>query len=137
MSIAETVLKPQVPSGWLDPTKLPSNLMSHYIDPSKMEWAPSKFPGITTKVLYADPESGMSTILFKMEPGAIVPLHEHTAIEQTYMLEGSLVDQEGAALPGITIISVFKRRLRRDCAGLIVCQSFVGNMQIYLTFCPP
>ena len=42
----------------------------------------------------------MSTILFKMEPGAIVPLHEHTAIEQTYMLEGSLVDQEGAALPG-------------------------------------
>ncbi len=100
MSNAETVLKPQVPSGWLDPTKLPSSLMSHYIDPSKMEWAPSKFPGITTKVLYADPESGMSTILFKMEPGAIVPLHEHTAIEQTYMLEGSLVDQEGAALPG-------------------------------------
>lgn len=30
MSVAETVLKPQVPSGWLDPTKLPSNL-SRYL----------------------------------------------------------------------------------------------------------
>ncbi len=100
MSIAETVLKPNVPSGWLDPAKLPSNLMSHYIDPSKMDWLPSKFPGITTKVLYSDPDSGMSTILFKMDPGAIVPLHEHTATEQTYVIEGSLVDQEGAALPG-------------------------------------
>lgn len=100
MSVAQTILKPTVPSGWVDPLNLPADLKSHYIDPSKMEWAPSKFPGIKTKVLYSDPDSGMSTILFKMEPGAIVPLHEHTAIEQTYIIEGSLVDQEGEALPG-------------------------------------
>lgn len=93
-------LNPTIPQGWLDPKSLPVHLKSHYMDPANMEWQPSKFPGIQTKVLYSDSATGMSTILFKMEPGAIVPLHEHTAIEQTYMLEGSLVDQEGEALPG-------------------------------------
>jgi len=31
----------------------------------------------------------------KMEPGAGLPDHEHVLIEQTYMIEGRLVDQEG------------------------------------------
>ena len=31
-----------------------------------------------------------------MAPGGVVPLHEHTALEQTYMLEGSL--EEGKEL---------------------------------------
>jgi quercetin dioxygenase-like cupin family protein len=30
-----------------------------------------------------------------MEPGAVLPDHEHTLTEQTYVLEGSLVDKEG------------------------------------------
>jgi|GEM_PF-293146 len=96
----EAALHPKVPEGWQDPWNLPDHLKSHYVDPSKMEWQPSRFPGIRTKILYSDPETGMSTILFKMEPGAVVPFHEHTALEQTFMLEGSLLDQEGAALPG-------------------------------------
>ena len=75
-------------------------LRSHYIDPSKMEWASTPFSGIKMKVLYADKDSGMSTVLFQMEPGAIVPFHEHTGLEQTYMLEGSLEDEEGKAYPG-------------------------------------
>jgi anti-sigma factor ChrR (cupin superfamily) len=29
-------------------------------------------------------DSGITTALFKLEPGAVVPLHEHTALEQTY-----------------------------------------------------
>jgi anti-sigma factor ChrR (cupin superfamily) len=29
-----------------------------------------------------------------------VPLHEHVALEQTYMIEGSLVDDEGACTAG-------------------------------------
>jgi quercetin dioxygenase-like cupin family protein len=49
--------------------------------------------GIDMKILYSDDE-GRSTILFRMAPGAVVPLHEHTALEQTYMLEGSLEDAE-------------------------------------------
>ena len=65
-----------------------------------MEWAATPFTGIKMKVLYADKKSGMSTVLFQMEPGAIVPFHEHTGLEQTYMLEGSLEDEEGKAYPG-------------------------------------
>jgi quercetin dioxygenase-like cupin family protein len=64
-----------------------------------MPWQPTQFAGIEMKILYSDDE-GRSTILFKMAPGAVVPLHEHTALEQTYMLEGSLEDAEGACGAG-------------------------------------
>src|SRR3546814_3624341 len=45
-------------------------------------------------------DAGRSTILFKLAPGAVVPSHEHTALEMTYMLEGTLVDDEGSASAG-------------------------------------
>jgi anti-sigma factor ChrR (cupin superfamily) len=62
-----------------------------------------------------------------MAPCAVVPLHEHTALEQTFILEGSLEDAEGTcgagdfvwrpggnihvahAPNGATFISVFDR----------------------------
>ena len=69
-------------------------LASRYLDVPNMPWEPTKFPGIEIKVLYSD-DSGITTALFKLAPGAVVPLHEHTALEQTYMLEGSLEDAEG------------------------------------------
>jgi anti-sigma factor ChrR (cupin superfamily) len=72
---------------------------SVFLDPATMPWETSAFPGIRSKTLYSDP-SGMCTLLFKLEPGAEVPLHEHTAIEQTYVLEGSFIDDEGECLPG-------------------------------------
>jgi anti-sigma factor ChrR (cupin superfamily) len=64
-----------------------------------MPWEETKFPGIRCKTLYSD-GSGMATLLMRLEPGAVVPLHEHTAIEQTYVLEGHFVDEEGACLAG-------------------------------------
>ena len=39
----------------------------------------TKFPGIQIKVLYSD-HSGITMVLFKLAPGAVVPLHEHTAL---------------------------------------------------------
>jgi anti-sigma factor ChrR (cupin superfamily) len=33
--------------------------------------------------------------LLKMQPGACLPDHEHALVEQTYVLEGRLVDSEG------------------------------------------
>ena len=77
----------------------PPALRSHLVTASKMPWQPTQFAGIEMKILYSDDE-GRSTILFKMAPGAVVPLHEHTALEQTYMLEGSLEDAEGACGAG-------------------------------------
>ncbi|HEX2335484.1 MAG TPA: cupin domain-containing protein, partial [Hyphomicrobiaceae bacterium] len=64
-----------------------------------MPWENTKFPGIQIKVLYSDAD-GITTALFKLAPGAVVPLHEHTALEQTYVLEGSLEDHEGVCGPG-------------------------------------
>jgi anti-sigma factor ChrR (cupin superfamily) len=39
-------------------------------------------------------------MLFKMAPGAVVPEHEHTSIEQTYLIEGTIEDDEGICRPG-------------------------------------
>ncbi len=72
----------------------PPNLRSTIVAASTMPWQPTQFEGIEMKILYSDNE-GRSTILFKMAPGAVVPLHEHTALEQTFMLEGFLEDAEG------------------------------------------
>jgi anti-sigma factor ChrR (cupin superfamily) len=73
---------------------------STYVDVVNTPWATSKFPGIETKTLYAEAAGGMSALLFRLAPGAVVPLHEHTGIEMTYVLEGSLEDDEGAATAG-------------------------------------
>lgn len=72
---------------------------SHLIAASQMDWVPTGIDKIDMKVLYKDDE-GRSTIMFKMAPGAVVPLHEHTKLEQTFVLEGSLEDDEGVCGAG-------------------------------------
>jgi anti-sigma factor ChrR (cupin superfamily) len=76
----------------------PPELASRLIDAPNIPWEPTKFPGIEIKVLYTD--GTVTTALFKLAPGAVVPLHEHTALEQTYVLEGTLEDHEGVCGPG-------------------------------------
>ncbi len=49
------------------------------------------------KPLLVDKETGLVTAMMKFAPGAVLPDHEHVKIEQTYILEGTLVDKEGAA----------------------------------------
>ena len=83
-----------------NPIVNPPELASHIVVVNDMPWSQTDFPGIEMKVLYTDKASGVSTIMFKMDPGAVVPLHEHTALEQTYMLSGSLKDDEGEVGPG-------------------------------------
>jgi anti-sigma factor ChrR (cupin superfamily) len=75
-------------------------LASRFIDVNEMDWTPTELPGIDMKLLYKDEEAGRSTILFRMAPGSRVPLHMHTDVEQTYILEGSLVDDQGACTAG-------------------------------------
>lgn len=48
---------------------------SHIVDVKSLPWQPSPFPGIDMKVLMNDPKSGMSTVLVRMAPGAVVPAH--------------------------------------------------------------
>jgi anti-sigma factor ChrR (cupin superfamily) len=82
----------------IKPENVPA-LASHYLDVPGMPWETTKFAGIRIKVLYSD-DSGITTALFKLDPGAVVPLHEHTALEQTFVLEGTIEDHEGVCGPG-------------------------------------
>jgi len=70
-------------------------LRSHHLTPQSMPWQKTRFPGCEMKPLMVDAASGLATLLFRMAPGAVLPDHEHVLIEQTYVLQGSLVDQEG------------------------------------------
>ena len=72
-----------------------SDLRSHHLRPEKMQWQKTRFPGCEMKPLMVDTKSGLATLLFKMAPGAELPDHEHVLVEQTYVLEGSLVDKDG------------------------------------------
>jgi len=75
-------------------------LASRYVDVEALPWKPTGFPGIEMKVLLRESETGLLTALFKWQPGAVLPLHEHVEIEQTYVLEGSIVDEEGETTVG-------------------------------------
>ena len=70
---------------------------SHLVRPETMEWQKTRFPGCEAKTLLFDHKTGLMTALMRFQPGAVLPDHEHVNIEQTYVLEGSLVDKEGAA----------------------------------------
>ena len=58
------------------------------------EWLPFHVPGIQTKTLARDPVSGTRTFLLRLEPGAVLPGHEHRHAEHCYVLEGEVTDGE-------------------------------------------
>jgi anti-sigma factor ChrR (cupin superfamily) len=77
-----------------------SALASRYVDVAGLPWVPTRFPGVDLKVLMEDKETGLLTALTRFAPGAKLPDHEHVEIEQSYVLEGSLADDEGVATAG-------------------------------------
>jgi anti-sigma factor ChrR (cupin superfamily) len=77
-----------------------SALASRYIDVASLPWVPTRFKGVDLKVLMEDKETGLMTALTRFAPGATLPDHEHTELEQSYVLEGSLADDEGVATAG-------------------------------------
>jgi len=75
-------------------------LASRYVDVAALPWKPSPYPGVDIKVLMEDPETGLTTSLTRFAPGASLPLHEHAALEQSWVIEGRLVDEEGEVTAG-------------------------------------
>src|SRR5215475_6611850 len=78
-------------------------LASRYINTDSVPWVETS-PGNKMKVIYHDPATGMLTILSRLEPGSGIPAHVHEDLEQTYILEGSLVDDEGECTAGNFVI---------------------------------
>ncbi len=77
-----------------------SALASRYVDVEGLPWVPSRFPGVDLKVLMEDKETGLLTALTRFAPGSVLPDHEHVEIEQSFVLQGSLADEEGVATAG-------------------------------------
>jgi anti-sigma factor ChrR (cupin superfamily) len=75
-------------------------LDSHYLDVEALPWKPTQVEGIDIKVLVQDKDTGLLTALFRWQPGTVLPLHEHVEIEQSWVLEGSIVDAEGECKAG-------------------------------------
>ena len=78
-------------------------LASRFIDTDAVPWVETS-PGNKMKVIYHDPVTDMLTILSKLEPGSGIPPHVHEDLEQTFVLEGSLVDDEGECTAGNFVI---------------------------------
>lgn len=70
-------------------------LGSRLVDVDALDWHPTRFEGIVVKPLLFDRASGLATSLMRMAPGSALPEHEHVAIEQTWVIEGHLVDKSG------------------------------------------
>jgi anti-sigma factor ChrR (cupin superfamily) len=95
---APTLTKPALKKPTME--EILASPRSTFVDVAGMPWTPSKFPGVEVKILYQDDQTGMLTVLGRMAPGSFIPLHVHTDVEQTYVLEGSLEDEQGAVTAG-------------------------------------
>ena len=75
-------------------------LASRFVEVAQLPWESTRFPGVEMKTLLFERDTGLATVLMRMAPGAKLPDHEHVLIEQTYVLEGSLVCGEGECKVG-------------------------------------
>jgi len=81
----------------------PGELASRFVNLESVPWIDSG-PGNKMKVIYYDKNTEMLTLLTKLEPGAGIPAHMHEDLEQTFVLEGSLLDHEGECTAGNFVI---------------------------------
>ena len=101
-------------------------LASRYVDVEALPWKPTPTKGIDMKILLEDKESGLLTALFRWEPGTALTLHEHVEIEQTYVLSGSIVDDEGEVRTGDFVWRPKgNRHLARSPNGALVLSFFL------------
>ena len=82
-------------------------------------------PGNKMKVIYHDPATGMLTTLSRLEPGSGIPEHVHEDIEQTSVLEGSLVGHEGECTAGHFVIRAKGSRYAPAPRGLTMLVFFL------------
>ena len=106
-------------------------LASRYVTVDSLPWKPTPCPGIDMKVLLEDKDTGLLTALFRWQPGAELTLHEHVEIEQTFVLEGSLVDDEGEVRAGDYVWRPKgNRHMARSPHGALVLSFFLKPNEI-------
>ena len=101
-------------------------LSSRYVDVESLPWKPTPTPGIDMKILMQDKESGLLTALFRWAPGTALDLHEHVEVEQTWVISGSIVDDEGEVREGDFVWRpAGNRHLARSPNGALVLSFFL------------
>ena len=74
-------------------------LASRYVNSDDIPWQDARH-GSRMKMLYKDNETKQALVLIETPPGCVLAEHEHTGLELTYVLEGSLEDDEGTCKAG-------------------------------------
>jgi len=101
-------------------------LASRYVDVDSLPWKPTPCPGIDMKILLEDKQSGLLTALFRWQAGAELALHEHVEVEQTFVLQGSLIDEEGEVTAGNYVWRPKgNRHIARSPNGALVLSMFL------------
>lgn len=101
-------------------------LASRYVTVDALPWTPTPTPGIDMKILLQDKETGLLTALFRWAPGTALALHEHMEIEQAFVIEGSIIDDEGEIHQGDFVWRpAGSRHLARSPTGALVLSFFL------------
>ncbi|MCK7594080.1 cupin domain-containing protein [Pseudomarimonas salicorniae] len=58
------------------------------------------FPGVRIRPLRMDPVANSQTSLWRLEPGAVIPSHDHLGEEECLIMEGSIVWNDREYTPG-------------------------------------
>ena len=69
------------------------NIVSAPYRPFKCEGTPC--PGVSYLPIDDQCQPGTGFHIFRMEPGAVSPAHEHTADEMFYVISGELIENDG------------------------------------------
>lgn len=102
-------------------------LASRYVDVDALPWRPTPSPLIHMKVLLEDPTTGLMTALFRWQPGAVLGDHEHVRIEQSWVLEGAIEDEEGVCAAGQFVWRpAGSRHAARSPGGALVLAMFLA-----------
>jgi anti-sigma factor ChrR (cupin superfamily) len=91
----------------------------------EIAWEPFR-PGVDLYRVWGDPEGAWAALL-RYAPGATVPDHEHTGVENIYVLEGSQRDDRGVHRAGDHVVnqpgSIHNVESDDGCLVLVVWES--------------
>jgi anti-sigma factor ChrR (cupin superfamily) len=65
---------------------------AHLLRKDQGEWTPTGVTGVDLRVLFSDSTRDRQTILLRMAPGAMFPVHRHHGAEECLVLEGDVRD---------------------------------------------
>lgn len=107
-------------------------LVSRYVKANDMPWIDLPFDGVKGKILLMD-ERGVRTALAWMSPGSEIPHHEHTGLEQSYVIDGAFEDQDGECKAGEYVWRLAgNRHTARSPKGCLMLSMF-ESPNIYLS----